>query len=154
MAEFVEEGGKVVAFDQAAELVIDACSLNLENLTDAEDRTVRCPGSTLRAEVEVEDELGYGMPREALVFNWNSPAFAIRETQRAENYRVIVKYREEDVLESGFLEGKEVIAGQPAMVSVKSGEGRAILIGFRPQHRSQTHGTFKLLFNCLYGTER
>ena len=35
------------------------------------------------------------------------------------------------------------------MVSAELGKGRVILIGFRAQHRSQTHGTFKLFFNAL-----
>jgi hypothetical protein len=35
-------------------------------------------------------------------------------------------------------------------VSVRHGKGKVVLIGFRPQHRDQTHGTFKLVFNAFF----
>ncbi len=66
-----------------------------------------------------------------------------------ERYEVVVRQADRDLLESGWLIGEQTLAKKAAMVSAKLGEGRVILIGFRAQHRAQTHGTFKLLFNAL-----
>ena len=58
-------------------------------------------------------------------------------------------YLDRDILESGWLLGEETIANKAAMVAVDKGEGSILMLGFRTQHRAQTHGTYKLLFNAL-----
>jgi hypothetical protein len=45
--------------------------------------------------------------------------------------------------------GEEAIASKAAIVTIDKGEGSILMLGFRAQHRSQTYGTFKLLFNAL-----
>ena len=42
-----------------------------------------------------------------------------------------------------------MIANRAAVVAIRKGQGSIVMIGFRAQHRAQTHGTFKLLFNAL-----
>jgi glutamine amidotransferase-like uncharacterized protein len=90
------------------------------------------------------------MPAQGLVaFLGGSSAFEILPTPRNEEVETIATFAERDLLESGWLIGEGVIARKAAMVSVKHGAGRVVLVGFRPQHRAQTHGTFKLVFNAL-----
>ena len=76
--------------------------------------------------------LAYGMPSEGLaLYMSGSPAF------------------QSDLLQSGWLIGEETLAKKAGMIAAQYQKGRVVLIGFRAQHRAQTHGTFKLLFNAL-----
>jgi hypothetical protein len=55
-----------------------------------------------------------------------------------------------DVLLSGWIRGPEAIARKAAAVALSYGKGKLVLLGFRPQHRAQTPGTFPFLFGALY----
>jgi hypothetical protein len=73
-------------------------------------------------------------------------AFEITDPTRA---RSIARYVEGNPLRSGWLLGPQFIAGKSALVDVTMGKGRVVLFGFRTQHRAQTWGTFKFLFNAI-----
>jgi glutamine amidotransferase-like uncharacterized protein len=94
--------------------------------------------------------LAFGMPPEGLaLYLGGSPAFEVLPSAHNERYEVVVRYADRDLLESGWLIGEQTLAKKAAMISAKVGAGRVVLISFRAQHRAQTHGTFKLLFNAL-----
>jgi hypothetical protein len=60
-----------------------------------------------------------------------------------------VRYKDKNLLKSGWLIGEEKITGKSAMLAASYGKGEIVLIGFRAQNRDQTDGTFKLLFNTI-----
>ncbi|MEJ7618478.1 MAG: hypothetical protein WKF30_16275 [Pyrinomonadaceae bacterium] len=76
----------------------------------------------------------------------NSRAFEVLDQKRV---RVVARYAERDLLQSGWLLGEKHLAGKPALVEVGMGGGRIVLFAFRPQHRGQTWATFPLIFNAL-----
>ena len=62
--------------------------------------------------------------------------------------RFIATYIEKP-LQSGYANDQNIIANTGAVADISIGRGRIVLIGFRPQHRGQTYGTYKLLFNSV-----
>jgi hypothetical protein len=150
LKEFVEQGGTLICFDGASELAINQFKLKIKNVLEGVGpKEFFCPGSTLHANVDTYHPAAYGMPEDSLILFWNSQAFDIIPSSDNDKYEVVVSYPERDIMESGWLIGEEKIKRKSAMVIAKHGKGKIALIGFRPQHRAQTHGTYKLLFNSL-----
>jgi hypothetical protein len=147
--DFIQKGGTLVTLNGATAFPIDRLGIGVRNvLTGKSTKEFWCPGSTLKVNVDNTNPLAYGMPAKALALYLNSPAFEIT-AQNSENYQVVVRYADRELLESGWLIGEENLAKRAAVVSAKLGQGKVVLIGFPAQHRAQMHGTYKLLFNAL-----
>jgi hypothetical protein len=148
---FVEKGGTLVTFGQAGDLPIQRFGLPLRNIVSGlAPKEFWSPGSTLRVRFDNTNPIAYGMPSEGLaLFMPGSQVYEITSTDRSQDVEVIATYVDRDILQSGWLLGEQVIAKKAAAVTVKQGAGKVVLLGFRPQHRDQTHGTFKLVFNAL-----
>jgi hypothetical protein len=148
---FVDKGGTLVTFGQAGDLPIQRFGLPLRNIIQGlPSKEFWCPGSTLRVRFDDTNPIAYGMPREGLaLFLPGSQVYEITSTDRSQDIEVIATYVERDILQSGWLLGEQVIAKKAAAVTVRQGAGKVVLLGFRPQHRDQTHGTYKLVFNAL-----
>ncbi|MFQ5721981.1 MAG: peptidase M14 family protein, partial [Candidatus Aminicenantales bacterium] len=150
LKEFVNKGGRLVALGEACMFAIKKFDLSVRNVVaNLDSKEFFCPGSTLRVTFDNSHPLAYGMPKKGLVLFWSSPALAITPGQHNERYQTIVRYQQRDLLQSGWLIGEKHLANKAAMVRAEYGQGSLILISFRTQFRSQTHGTFKLLFNAL-----
>jgi len=150
--EFVEQGGTLVCFGGACELAINRFKLKMKDAVEGlKPKEFFCPGSTLHTNIDTNHPAAYGMPGDTLAFFWNGKAFEILPSGDNDRYEIVASYPERDVLESGWLVGEEKLRRKAAMVVARVGEGKVVLIGFRPQHRAQTHGTYKLVFNSLLG---
>ncbi len=152
VAQFVEQGGTLIALDAASELPVQKMPLGLKGLLRGGEPAAEspdayyCPGSLLRVVVDNTHPLGFGMPKESIVFVSGGQVWDVKDPQA----RTVVRFAEKDVLASGWLSGEKAILGKAAVVELKHGKGRVILYGFRPHFRGQTFGAFKLLLNALY----
>jgi hypothetical protein len=150
--EWVEGGGTVVALDESAGYFIELFGLPVVDVVGERDADVEAPGSMLRLLVDNVHPLAYGLEAEEAGYFADSPAFETRIPDARFDRRVVARYPddERDLLVSGFLRGGEALERKAAVVDLRVGKGRVVLIGFRAQHRAQTVRTFKLLFNALY----
>jgi hypothetical protein len=89
-------------------------------------------------------------PAGAAVFVDGSPVF---ETLEGFKGLVLAKYADAgSPLLSGYLIGEKYLQGQAAALDVEFDKGHIVLLGFCPQWRAQSFGTFRVVFNAtLYG---
>ena len=151
LKEFVMKGGTVITLGTASNFAMEKLGVRARNiLATKTTKEFWCPGSTLKVKVDTSSPLAYGMPTDALaLYLQGDPVFEVTPSSSNERYSVIVSYDSREILQSGWLVGEGNITGKAAMISAEMGKGKVVLVGFRTQHRAQTYGTFKLLFNSL-----
>lgn len=149
LKDFVERGGTIVTLGNAAEFAIEQLGAPLEDVVGGLDPSVFfCPGSILRIEVNSRHPIGYGMPDQADAVFVHNGAYAAPAGRTA--ITTVARYPRGRVFRSGAILGESRLQGAGAVMEVPMGAGRIIIHGFRVQHRAQTWGTFKLLFNSIF----
>jgi hypothetical protein len=181
LRDFVEAGGTLVCLNRASDFAIEQFKLPVRDVVDGLPRTdFYVPGSILRIELDTNDPIAKGMPKESIAWAENSPVFevlgsssplslgagiegrgsdgaqaltpALSQREREQAVKVIARYPlDKDPLLSGWLLGGDRIKGKAALVEVGLGKGRIILFGFRPQYRGQSLATYPLFFNAIGG---
>jgi len=157
LKDFVEKGGRVVALGAATGLFTENWPISVKDASSglSSDQFL-IPGSIVRLETDVTHPLAWGMAPATHGFFSRNPFFEVSPAFPSQELSVAVRYPNERLGASGWLRGEEYLAGRAAAVQVRfppahGGEpsGSLVLLGIRPQHRAQTHATFKLLFNAL-----
>jgi len=152
---FVEAGGILVTLNQASELAMGELGAPARNSLSGVDRSkFFCPVSILRLKVDNTTPLGYGLGEEsAALFNQSLAFDTWAPTSSKMDRKVVAYYPDDDILLSGWLLGEEYLSRKAAVVDVKSGLGHIALVGFRAQHRAQSHGTYKFVLNAIFYPE-
>jgi hypothetical protein len=161
LKKFLEQGGNVVTIGSSTNL---AYHLNLpvrnaltETVNGQEQRLPNekyyIPGSILRVSIDPTAEAAWGMASEADVYFDASPVFNIRPDAGAKGtVKPIAWFSSAKPLRSGWAWGQSYLQDGVAAFVAEVGQGKLYAFGPQITFRSQTHGTFKLLFNQLYTT--
>lgn len=146
--QFVRNGGRVICLNNASAFAIQQFKLPVKNVVaglQPEEFFLR--GSIVQVLVNRDDQAMAGLPEKTPVFSDSSPVF---ETTEGFKGTVLARYQDAgSPLMSGYLIGEKYLNGKAAALDVQLDAGHVVLLGFRPQWRDQSFGTFKVLFNAV-----
>ncbi len=156
---FVESGGAVVTVGSstgmAALLGAPLSNALTEKGPDGQERALTrdkfyIPGSLMRAQIDNNNPLAYGMPNQVDVFFDNNPVFRLSADAKASGATPVAWFSGAKTLDSGWALGQQLLEGATAVVELKQGEGKIFAMGPEVTFRGEPDGTFKLLFNGLF----
>jgi hypothetical protein len=162
---FVEQGGRLIAIEEATDFAIETFELGVSSaVIGLRPQDFYVPGSIVKLELDAEHPIAAsvrsrvyeGPPDEVVepdsgtanIHGWywdSSRSFNVRDA----NIRVIAQYTGQNPVVSGWILGPERIAGRPALLEASVGQGSVVLFGFQPNYRGHSVGTWPLLFNAM-----
>ena len=109
-----------------------------------------CPGSLLNQEFNPNHPVAFGMPERWPVFFRFDQAYRLTPSFDI-TAETVSRYPDEaDLVASGWLLGDDLLRNQANVVAFTVGEGSVVTLGSQIAFRTQTRGTFKLLFNAIF----
>jgi hypothetical protein len=157
--EFLEAGGTAIAIGGAGsiarELQVPVADALTETVDGRERRLPRnkfyVPTSVLTARTDNSHPAAWGMPETASVMFDESPAYRFLPEAEGAGVKRVMWFDSDSPLRSGWAWGQKALNGTVAAFEAPVGKGRLIVYGPEITFRAQPHGTFRLLFNLLYG---
>ena len=147
LREFVQQGGTLVALNQASGFAIRQLELPVDDLlADLPPGELLAGGAIAALEIDTTQAIGQGLPARSAAWVDGGSDFRPRDGSGA---RVVARFPASPIVLSGWIHGESRLAGAGALVEVPLGGGRVVLFGFQPQFRGQTRATVPLLFNSL-----
>ena len=161
LKKFIELGGKVVSIGSSTNLayhlnlpvrnaIVELGANGIERSLPAEKYYI--PGSILSADTDNEIPAAWGMPAKSDIYFDRSPVFKIStEAIASGKVKPILWFSNPASLRSGWAWGQAYLRDGVTAFESQFGKGKLYAFGPEITFRAQTHGTFKLLFNQLYG---
>ncbi len=160
--QFMQEGGTVVALGTSTNLAYHL-KLPVRNaLTETVDGKERplpadkyyIPGSILDVKIDSTQKQTWGMTSDANMYFQFSPVFKLTpDAITSGKIKPLIWFDTDKSLRSGWAWGQSYLQDGIAAFAAPIGQGQLVAFGPEIAFRAQTHGTFKLLFNQLYGVK-
>ena len=160
--EFLEAGGSVVTIGSSANLAYHL-QLPVKNalveMVNGKERSLPgekfyIPGSVMQVAVNPIEKANWGIGNKVDVYFSASPVFNIEPNAIAtKQVTPLAWYASDKTLRSGWAFGQSYLQDAVAAFSANVGKGKLYVYGPEITFRAQTHGTYKMLFNQLFGEE-
>jgi hypothetical protein len=159
--KFIEAGGQVITIGSSANLAyhlnLPVKSLLTEMTASGQEKALPAekyyiPGSILRISLDSTQAATWGMASQADVYFDSSPVFKIAPEAAAKGtVKPLAWFSTNKPLRSGWAWGQAYLQDGISAFEASIGKGRLVAFGPEITFRAQSQGTFKLLFNQLYG---
>lgn len=147
LREFVEQGGRLVAIEEATDFVFETFNLDASSaVVGVRPQDFYVPGSIVQITIDSTHTMAEAVGDSVYGWYWDSSrSFNVRD----DRLRVVASYGMGNPVVSGWILGPERIAGRPALLEANVGRGSVVLFGFQPNYRGHSVATWPLLFRAL-----